>query len=239
MEGRKNAPLPSMVSKITQQIEEDTKLYDKKMRERNEYLGLTCENYAQRRLNEYYIVKSLYSDNKFSQALFSQDEFEELSDIEINTLISQYNGIMDVCSELNIKKLALQDFFQSYYALCNNDFSAFYGKPIYQLTMLQVRLANYARYFKNIFENYDTSTMPKSLYDDPDKIVDWVKATDRAKKEMEKTKDAAMSGQAGMTKEDRKALGIKAGPDPLMEAMQKKGGGSLSKEDIMKALGRM
>lgn len=237
--GKKNANLPSILKKIDQQIEEEKAKYNILLQEKNELVSLTCESYSQRKLNEYYIFKNLYLDNFFTKPCFTPKEFAELDDNEIANIMRIYSETMTVCSESNIKKLSIQDFFQSYYFICNDDFSAFYGRPIIRLSLLQVKLANYAKYFKNIFENYDTKNMPKELWEDPDKIVDWVQATDKARKEMEKNKDSAMTGVAGMTKEDRKAIGIQdRGPDPLMQALQAKGGGTLNREEMMKVLGK-
>jgi len=236
--GRKNAPLPSVLKRINEQIAEEQKLYDKKRNERIELLGLTCESNALRRLNEHYISQNLFQDNLLTKRFFTEEEFNHLDDMEVATIMDQYNQIVEPCSELNIKKIALQDFFQSYYYVCGDDFSAFYGRPIIRMTLYQIKLANYAKYFRNIFDNYDTRNMPKELFDDPDKIIDWVLAADRAKKQVEKHQDSAMSAHAGMTAEDRKAIGQTTGPDPFMEALKKKGGGSLGKEEIMKVFGK-
>lgn len=234
--GRKNASLPSILSRINQQIEEEETKYSKKLRFKNELVALTCEKYSQKMLNEYYIFKNLFSDKFFEASLFTEEEFEEISEIDMVKIIEAYNSIMEPCSDANIKKLAIQDFFQSAYYICDNNFSNFFGKPICKFSLYQIKLANYAKYFRTIFENHDMRNAPKEILEDPDKIGDWVNATEKARAEMEKNKDAAMSGMAGMTKQDRKALGVqKDGVDLSKEAA--KHGGSLNKEQLMRLMG--
>lgn len=234
--GRKNAPLPSILQRVNQQIKEEEDKYNKKSREKNELIGLTVEAASQRRLNEYYIFKNLYADKFFTQPLFSKEDFDDLSEFDMLRIIEGYNVAMEACSDINIKKLSIQDFFQSYYYISGDDFSAFYGRPVCRLTLFQVKLANYAKYFRGIFENHDMRSVPKEILEDPDKIADWVHTTDRAKKEIEKTKEAPMGGVAGMTKQDRKALGVQNdGVDLAKEAAKK--GGSLNREDLMKLMG--
>lgn len=238
---RKNVQLPSHVLIIDKQIKDDEERYQKKLRERSELIGLTCEQYSQRKINEYYIFSSLFKSKELTLPYFSHDEFDELSERELSQIISEYNRVMDPCSDINLKRLVIQDFFLSYYYVSGDSAYNLYGKPIWQLTLLQVKMANFAKYFKSIFENYDIKSAPKNILDDPDKLVDWVMATDRAKKEIEKQKDSDMGGMAGkMTKEDKKALGMaeNSGPDPLTQALQKKGGGSLNKEELMKLFGK-
>lgn len=241
IDGRKNATLPSILKRVDSQIEEEHKLYNKKYKERAELVGLTCELYSHRRVNEHYIFQNLYRDRDFKEHFFSQEGFDDLSEVEMARIIEVYNSVMEPCSDLNIKKLAIQDFFQSYYYISGDNFMNFYGKAICQLSLFQVKLANFAKYFRSIFENHDMKNVPKNILEDPDKLVDWVMATDRVKQQIEKQKDSDMGGVVGMTKEDRKAAGMQTpqGPDALMQALTKKGGGSLDKTEIMRAMGKM
>lgn len=233
---RKQAMMPSMLKRLNEQIEELEIKYRKKVRDRSELVALTCEISSQRRVNEHYIFQNLYSDPEFKNTLFSTEEFEDLSEHDMNKVIGAYNSLIEPCSDANIKKLAIQEFFQSYYYISPDDFSTFYGKPIWKLTLFQVKLANYAKYFKTIFENHDMRALPKDVLDDPDKITDWVTTTERAKRTAASPQDAAMGGVAGMTKEDRKALGIqKDRVDLTKEAA--KSGGKLNREQLFQLMG--
>jgi hypothetical protein len=235
--GRKNATLPSILESVNKQIDEERERYNKKWRERTDLLALTCEVYSQRRVNEYYIFKNLYKEASFSELLFSEEEFNDLSEPDMNRVIRDYNIVMEPCSDDNIKKLSIQEFFQSYYFIAGDDFSSFYGKPIWRLTLFQVRLANYAKYFKSIFENYDMRNVPKEIMENPDKIADWVQATERTKKELEKQGDAPAGGVAGMTAKDRKAVGLQNDSVDLAKEA-KKSGGTLNMQQLMRIMGK-
>ena len=55
--------------------------------------------------------------------------------------------------DTNIQKITLQDFYQPYIPFCENVNNMF-PKPLFELSINQVKLVIYSRMFKNIFENY-------------------------------------------------------------------------------------
>ena len=238
MNGKKNAVLPSEVANINRQIEEQNVLYDKKQKEKYQLVGITCESYASRIVHEQSTIEQLFTDETFKTRTFSDEYIEDsLSEREIYQIISDYSAAMQPCSEQNIKKLSIEDFFQSYYYISGDDFSTFYGKPIWTLTLFQLRLAKYAKYYKSIFENVDMRNAPKELYENPDQLVDWALSVDKTKREMEKNAGSAAAGYANMKNSDRKQLGIADDTIDLSKEAAKNGG-TLNKEQLMRLFGK-
>lgn len=205
IKGRKNIHLPSILNKLNEQIkDEEIKLRDLEW-EKSELIGLTAEGYAQRRSNDFYLVHSLYSDQEMKTPLFKFEEFDELPDADVNEIIRAYNNGSDICSDKILKTLCIQDFYQSYYYLCEDDFMAFFGRPIVDLTFVQVKLANYSRYFKSILEGTDVSTLPEKARNDPDELIAYLDVRKKGQEMLEKAGSASAS-LVGATAEDIKAI---------------------------------
>lgn len=206
-DGRKKTVLPSMLKQyddeILKQRVEIEKLYSKK----NELMGLTVETHAEKLLNDFYILQNIFTDSKLSSPLFNPEEFDDLSDIEVSEIMSAYVKSTNVCSEKNIKKLSVQNFFQEYYYLCGDNFNDFFGKPIIQFTYFQIKLGNYAKYFKNIFEHNDISRLSAEKRNDPEAIEDFVSTGKNAQNVLQQQKGRSV-GIVGATKDDLKSLGL-------------------------------
>lgn len=206
-EARKKAVLPSVVKQYDGQINTEKDKLNKLLSEKEDLIGLTAEKHAQKLTNDYYIIKNLYVDSAMSSPLFNFETFDDISDSEISFLISLYNEAIEPCSERNIKLLSIQDFFQSYFFLCAEDLHSFYGRPIVNLTFYQIKLGNFARHFKNIFENHDISKLPEDARKDPDRIEQYINAAKEGNNLLDKTKGENAS-LVGATSEDLKSLGL-------------------------------
>lgn len=216
---KKSVILPSILKSIDGQIKEAEEKINELEKEKRELMGLTCESYASKLVNEYYIWKSLYKDEQLTIPFYSEEEFYNITDDELSNLIAKYNLTLDICSDSNIKKLSIQDFFQSYFFLCS-DISSFYGKPIVNLTYFQIKLANNAKYYKSIFENHDMKTVPENIKNDPDKLADYVNAKENGKKILDNNANSDAVGLVGATKEDLEALGHKQGKQDPREDLK-------------------
>lgn len=224
-EGKKaNMKMPSMVKGYAVQIEREEKIYEEKLAKKRQLLGLTCESYAEQELNDFYIYSNLFEDEKLIQPASALADFDWFTGSELGNLIRDYNVLMDVCSGQNIKKLAMQLFFQEYFGLVGDNLTQFFGKPICQLTFFQVKLLNYGAHFRNIYQNNDVSKFPTNVLEDPDLLSDYASAAAKGKQEMQK-QGAYDEGAivVGMKKEDEKVLGIK-GQTSLAAQIAKSGG---------------
>ena len=135
-------------------------------------LGLTAEQYAEKKLGEIQVFNSLFRDLKCSVPLFSTSEFEELDEIEFNTIVKDYNTSLAEMNIDNIRRIANSVFFLEYFNLCEGEnYAAFFGKSIAMLTYLQVQVLSYGRIFKIIHSS--EHQIPSDINDKPDKILEW------------------------------------------------------------------
>lgn len=225
IEGKRlNMKMPSLVKRYTDQIKEYEKTLNDRLREKAAALGLTCESYADREVNDLFIFSNLFSDKVLETPLFSEADFQHLTDPEMNQLISDYNAAMDGCSTQSIKKLAMQGFFQEYFALTGENVSQFFGVPICRMTFTQVKLLSYGRHFSSIYQNHDVSKFPKNILEDPDLLTDYAVAATKGKEEMQK-QGAYDEGTVvvGAKKEDAKVLGVKNSKNVVADIMKNGG----------------
>lgn len=150
-------------------IEAAEKEVNDRLSKKSKLLGTTAESWAARRVNEFYIYLSLYSDSSFENYLFTDDEYNNLDDNDLEKIVLFYNETMAPINKA-VKKIALSPSFQSSFSLCDDNISDFYGIPISRLTFYQVELAIYGRYFKNILSE---PNIPLNVRNDPDLLINW------------------------------------------------------------------
>jgi hypothetical protein len=198
-------------------------------------LSSSAETYSFHRANDYYIYNSFFKDKECTDRLYDQEQFEYLEPSEITELVKIYNNFHESFSDKNIKQLAIQDFYKSYYGF-TEDVVSFFGVPAIELTNYQINLFLYTRIFKNIFEEY-RDNLPPRLEKDPDGLIDYASSS-TAREKIKQQIDSDQKGGStivGATKQDMEELGINtesSGPSLAELAMKK--GGSLSMEDLMK-----
>ncbi len=209
-DGKKQLPIPSMVKKQEEQIAQMRKDLDLILIEKGDKMGITAEVYAQQRLNDHYIVFNLFKDAALTQPLYDNAAFEDLSDTDVEIIMRVYKVAIDPCADASLKTLSVQDFFIGYYNLCADDLSSFFGIPIAQMTYYQVRLGNYARYFKSLAENTDLTKLTREQRADPAEI-------ERAHSTQQKHGQMQAAGQVpvGMSKDDIEKAGMKGQFSPL------------------------
>lgn len=224
-EGKKsNMKMPSLVKKYVENIREEEKKYNEKIQKKNQLMGLTCESYAEREVNDYYIFTNIFKNKELTERFFDIEEFDYFDDQKFSDICASYNKILEACSMESIKKIAMQPFFQEYFSLAGDNLKDFFDKPIYKLSFYQVKLLNYGSHFRNIYQNHDISRFPKEVQSDPDLLIDYAIAASKGKEEMQK--QGAYDGEAitvGMSKEDSKVLGVKTNNN-LAAEIAKSGG---------------
>lgn len=234
-EQKKNTYLKSQIDVLNKQISDSINKLNELKNKRSAYLGNTCENYAEQRVTEEFLKFTLFKDKELQILSFNDDEFDELSSDDLSTLISLYNKTLSEFADSRIQRLVLEDFFSYYMPYCEDPIH-FYGKPIVNLTYNQLRLILYARYFKNILTTNDK--IPEDYRKDPDKLIDYVNANEKAKEKM-KDKDNQAQSIVGATKEDYKYINMDKGDRKGLSLAEeaKKKGGSLDMKDLMKLMG--
>lgn len=201
---------------------------------RKEVVGKTAEDYASTRSNEEMLRYFLFSDLNFTKNLFTEDEFSELEDNELHFLIQKQAEASERLSELNLQKAVLRPFFSMYMSNCEN-LNAFYGKPIIELSIYQLKTAIFARMFYNIFQYVED--IPDNIKDDPEKLLSYSDLQrNKGKKGSMIKDDSAASAVFGATSEDMKSISKDTNAISLKSELDKNGG-KLNMEQMMKLAG--
>ena len=210
--------------------------------ERKDLLGFTVEDYANKKINEYYMFNSLFRDKDLKDRYFSEQEFDELENKEISEVLEIYNNINKNFIENNLKKIALSSYYLSLFNLCDENAYNLYGKPIVYLTFYQMEVFGYARYFKNALSEAKHKPSDE-YYEDPDKLIEWLESSknveevlNKNENNQKKTEGAIATSIVGAKKEDLAKIGKDENGISLHKEAQKKGG-TLSMEDLMKMHG--
>ena len=202
--------------------------------ERQELLQCTAESFAQKKITEYQIFKSLFSGDS---PLFTENEFEELTHEDLTTIVNLYNSKFNHFNERTFKRIALSNFFLNSFYLCKDNPFIFYGKPLIHLTMFQVEVFSNAVYFKHILSSAP-SKPPQEVMEDPDTLVDWYHAGKSMKEMTDKGKKP--EDIVGLSNKDRELLGVKStNPHEKLIAAAQKKGSALTATEIMKLQGVM
>ena len=206
--------------------------------EKESVIGFTAEEYANRRINEYYMHISILDEE--GKQLFGENEFDELEQDQVNDIMQVYEKNNRKFKAEILKKISLADFFTNIFYLCEDNVFNFYGKPVIDLTFYQIEIYSYGRYFKSIIQNSEEK-IPDHIVEDPDRLIEWAESSKNVKEVLEKTSGDAESGASsimGATKQDLEKAGIDQNQDviDLSQKAQEKGG-RLTMEDMMKLHG--
>lgn len=222
---KKHMNMPSLVKLYVKQITDAEKDYEDKLLQKRQLLELTCEVFAERCANDHYIISNLFADSQMTHSLFTIDEFDWFRDEMVSSIIGDYNRVMEGCSEKNVKKLAMQPFFQRYFQLAGENFQSFFGKPICSLTNHQIDLLRWGAHFRNIYSSHDVSTWRKEVLDDPDLLTEYSIAVTKGKEDLQNRGGYDENTVVlGAGKEDRQTLGIAQSPNVAREIHEKYGG---------------
>ena len=219
----------SEIENITKQIKEAEIELAEKLNYKNSLLDLTAENFAQKKVNEVYLFKSLFVDDQLERPLFTPEDFASLDGEEINDLSQVYNNSLKDFEPNNLKRVGLEPFFQNMYCLCDNNPFSFYGKPVVYLTFYQTEIFSYGRFFYNILSS--DIKPPEELLKDPDKLMDWYISSNNTKNIQDESKEGN-TVIFGASSQDLKMAGIsKAIDDPATLARRK--GRSITAQDLL------
>lgn len=232
-DSQKAAYLPSHKNSISKTILEKNYELNKLLSTKREVAGSTAESYASNRTNEEFIRYILFKDETLKENLFSQEEFDDLEDYNINYLVKIYSNSNARLSEDNIQHCVLRDFFNMYLSQTEH-LSAFYGKAIIQLSIFQLKLALYARVFFNIFQYNED--LPDNIKKDPAAILRFSETKKTGKQTSQRqSRDSESTVIFGATKEDLKQIDPNARTISLEDAVRQNGG-SLNMEQMMKLM---
>ena len=124
--------LQTQIDAINKDIEKNEIELNTILAEKETIVGFTAEEYAQRRINEYYMYISILDEN--GNRLFKEDEFQELDEEQVAEIMTVYSKNNEKFKAEVLKKIALADFFTNIFYLCDDNVFNFYGKPVINLT---------------------------------------------------------------------------------------------------------
>ena len=229
--------LKAQIDQVKQQIQDTEKELQTLKLEKATLIGYTSDVYANKKINEYYVLTTSYKDKKFKKRLFKKEEFEELQEKDIALLIKYFNDVSEKMGEENIKRIALSGFFLNTFYLCEDNPQIYYGKPVVELTYNQGELFSYGKYFKHILSEMKNKPHP-DVMDDPDKLIELYNVGQNADKLKESMENADATTVVGATEEDLQRMGLKGPSDEPQQGISlaaeaAKKGGKLSMEDLM------
>jgi len=177
----------------------------------------------------------IYDSEELENNAFSKQEFDEMDDSEMHLLQKIQLDLAKKFNELDIQKTVLRPFFNLYLSFSENP-KDFFGKPLIDLSVYQLKMAVFGRVFHSIFQHVEN--IPEDIKDDPERLL----AFSESKSDSSKSKkfiddDAAASTVFGATTQDVKDLAGDSTEISLTEEI-KKAGGKLSMEQMMKLAGK-
>lgn len=227
--------LPSQKKAVQETIEQKTNEWLELLTKRKEIVGKTAEDYASGMAAQEIIRYFVFDSADLNKRAFSKEDFDNLDDEEFYCLRTKQDEISARLSELDIQKTVLRPFFTLYLSFCENP-KDFFGKPLVDLSVYQLKMTVFGRVFNSIFQNVDN--IPEDIKMDPERLIAFSESkSDSSKAKKFIDEDSAASTIFGATTEDVQDL---AGDDSsgisLTEEI-KKAGGKLDMEQMMKLAG--
>lgn len=202
------------------------------LKDKHGLIGKTAEDFASKKVNEYYLYNSLYQNNLFDKRSFTWEDFDELDQYELQNILGLYNKKIEPFNDIVLKKVALMPLFMNLFLLCENDIYAFFGKPVITLSFYQIDLFQHAKTFKHILQNSKVSPPPE-IMGDPDKLLEWFNNSNKATEIIESAnrppqddKHDVVGGTSivGAKSKDYKKFGMDDNDNQaLMKKLQEKG----------------
>ena len=170
----KKIVIPDQITEFEKILLKKKQELQKVYEERNQLVGITLERYVDKKSNENYILYALYKDRELKELMYTPEEFEEMEQSELSSLIEAYNNKMVMYREDNIKRIAVNSFFLNPFFISDGDPYKFFGKPVLDMTVYQMNLYSRGKYYKSIIQ--EGKTPPEHYYNEPDgieKLVNW------------------------------------------------------------------
>lgn len=217
---RSRVSMKVQADQLTKQIDEETVKLNQMWLKRSRLLGLTAEKVSEEQMQYEYIRATFFKDRTFTSPLFTQEDMNQLSDEDSDTLLALYIGVIQQFDNKVIRSLSVQPFFTNTFYLCKDDIRAFLGKPLVELSLYQTNLLSNGQYFKSILTNND---VPADMIQDPDKLEDFVIRSRNVKNVVDKASvsKGGRVGLVGAVAEDFAALGAKDSTNEMRQVAQK------------------
>lgn len=232
---------PTEKKAIDKQIKKVDSILITLIKERNEILNYTAEDYANNRFVDELIIYYTYKDSNLINKFFINiDDYYDLEEDFFEKLKNTFHHFQKKINDLQIKLLAASGFFQNLVFLTDNP-EIFWGKKLLDCTKYQTDVLLYGKLYRNTIKSYaeNGSPVPDNILEDPEKFIGWLEEQNKAhKKSMSKKSQSknAVSSFVGATPEDLEKMGIKVEKfkgKTLLDLAKEKGG-KLEKHDYLK-----
>ena len=235
---KKSFFLKSQKEGVQKTINEKEQEYFVLLAKRKEIVGKTAEDYATNMAAVEMIRYFVFDSKDLESQAFTEEEFDNMDDIELLKLKSIQSDVNNRLNELDIQKAVLRPFFSMYLSFCENAHD-FFGKPLIDLSVFQMKLVLFGKIFHSIFQY--TENIPDSIRDDPERLLAFSESKNN--KESGKSKsfiddNAAASTVFGGTAEDIQDLASGDERTVSLSEEIKKAGGKLTMEQMMKMSGQ-
>jgi hypothetical protein len=232
----KKLVIKSQVNKVKNDLKEKENLLKNIIKERDELLGLTADNFAYKKSNEYIIYSSLYESDGKTPMFKQEDEFAELNEVDLIEYIQIYKEFINNFKIDNIKKIAVSPFFMNTFFLCEDDPFLFFGKPVVNLTQYQCDLFSLARNYKYYLSK--SGENPPANVKSLGELVSWYENRQIISNLKEKDSNKMGQSYVGASKEELKLMTSNSKDEVVDLAEEaKKAGGNLSFDQILKIHG--
>lgn len=234
---KKSLFLKSQQDGVQKTISEKEGEYFNLLGKRKEIVGKTAEEYATNMAAVEMIRYFVFDSKELTRQAFTSEEFDDMDDVKLLKLRNLQSEVNGRLNELDVQKAILRPFFSMYLSFCENAHD-FYGKPLIELSVFQMKLVLFGKIFHSIFQY--TEDIPDDIRDDPERLLAFSEAKNNkdSKKGSFIKDDAAGSAVFGGTQDDIKSIAESGGKAVKLSDEIEKAGGTLNMEQMMKLAGQ-
>jgi hypothetical protein len=211
------------------------------IKERNEILNYTAEDYANNRLVDEIIMLYTYKDSSLNNKFFNDfSDYYNIDEDFFDKLKKIFHVFQNKIGDLQIKLLAASGFVQNL-VFITDKLESFWGKNLLECTKYQTDLLLYGKLYRNTIKSYAENGSPiaDNILEDPEKFLGWIEDQNKSNKKNSSKKlksKNAVSSFVGATPEDLEKMGVKVDKfkgKTLLDLAKEKGG-TLEKHDYLK-----
>lgn len=220
---KKNLVLKQQEKELDKTISETNSKVLKAENKRNNLVGVTADDFADKKTQEQRIFLSFFKNEGLVKPFFTKNEFNEIENKELHSCYLLYSKSIEVFDDELLKKITMCPiFYNSISILSKDEMYLFFNKDIKSLSFFQQKLVAYSMNIKFIYENIsDIPSWAKDNYDD------LVKFTENKSKQQRKTGDSRGDGKSTVD-----ILGPE-GNGKVFDMLKKSGGKTVKKSEIV------
>lgn len=232
---KKSMFLKSQKDEVQKTINEKQSIYYKLKNDRHKIVGKTAEDYASNMSSIEMIRYFVFDSKDLDKHAFSKSDFDEMDDYLLSSLQKIQEETRSRLNELDIQKAVLRPFFSMYLSFCDNA-KDFFGKPVIDLSVFQMKLVLFGKIFQSIFQYVED--IPDGIKQDPEKLMAFSESkNDKSKNKSFLDENASASTVFGGTEEDINEVAGEGKAISLSKEI-KKAGGKLDMAQMMKLAGK-